>query len=221
MAASVPAKTTLPVLSNILRRSHQGRHPALGHRPRYRGRAPTVPAQVDQEGAITLPAQEAGRDRPRAAQRRDPVHRLRRAAGDRSNAAGPSSGCSGCHARSSPPFRPSSSTAAGERPAKDLQKLIAHVAFAASTEESRPILNGVLWELRPDRMRMVATNGHRLARMDVPRRRRQRGSGRSHRAAQGAGADPPALRCRRRDRDRPQRESPRVPLGDAPRSTPG
>jgi DNA polymerase-3 subunit beta len=42
------------------------------------------------------------------------------------------------------------------------------VAFAASTEESRPILNGVLWELRADRMRMVATNGHRLARMDVP-----------------------------------------------------
>jgi DNA polymerase-3 subunit beta len=52
--------------------------------------------------------------------------------------------------------------------ATDLHKLISHVAFAASTEESRPILNGVLWELRPDRMRMVATNGHRLAKMDVP-----------------------------------------------------
>ena len=49
----------------------------------------------------------------------------------------------------------------------ELQKLINHVAFAASVEESRPILNGVLWELRADRMRMVATNGHRLARMDV------------------------------------------------------
>ncbi|MBL8979636.1 MAG: DNA polymerase III subunit beta, partial [Gemmatimonadetes bacterium] len=52
--------------------------------------------------------------------------------------------------------------------AGDVQKLVSHVAFAASTEESRPILNGVLWELRPERMRMVATNGHRLARMDVP-----------------------------------------------------
>ena len=50
----------------------------------------------------------------------------------------------------------------------DLQKLISHTAFAVSTEESRPILNGVLWELRPDRMSMVATNGHRLAKMDVP-----------------------------------------------------
>jgi methylmalonyl-CoA epimerase len=29
-------------------------------------------------------------------------------------------------------------------------------------------LNGVLWELRPDWMRMVATNGHRLAKMELP-----------------------------------------------------
>ena len=36
-----------------------------------------------------------------------------------------------------------------------------------STEESRPILNGVLWELRDGGMKMVATNGHRLARMGV------------------------------------------------------
>jgi len=50
----------------------------------------------------------------------------------------------------------------------DLQKLISHTSFAVSTEESRPILNGVLWELRDDRMRMVATNGHRLAKMDLP-----------------------------------------------------
>ena len=49
-----------------------------------------------------------------------------------------------------------------------LQQLIQHTSFAVSTEESRPILNGVLWELRPERTRMVATNGHRLARMEVP-----------------------------------------------------
>jgi DNA polymerase-3 subunit beta len=50
----------------------------------------------------------------------------------------------------------------------DLQNLIQHTSFAVSTEESRPILNGVLWELRDGSMRMVATNGHRLARMSVP-----------------------------------------------------
>ena len=49
----------------------------------------------------------------------------------------------------------------------DFQKLIGHTAFAVSVEESRPILNGVLWEPGPDSMRMVATNGHRLACMSV------------------------------------------------------
>ncbi len=50
----------------------------------------------------------------------------------------------------------------------DLQKLISHTAFAVSTEESRPILNGVLWEIRDHVSRMVATNGHRLAKLEMP-----------------------------------------------------
>ncbi|MEQ1857988.1 MAG: DNA polymerase III subunit beta, partial [Longimicrobiales bacterium] len=49
----------------------------------------------------------------------------------------------------------------------NLNGLIHRTAFAVSTEESRPILNGVLWELRDGEMKMVATNGHRLARMAV------------------------------------------------------
>src|ERR1700691_2177788 len=49
----------------------------------------------------------------------------------------------------------------------ELHKLISHTTFAVSNEESRPILNGVLWALRQDYMRMVATNGHRLAKMQV------------------------------------------------------
>ncbi|MEJ2335337.1 MAG: DNA polymerase III subunit beta [Gemmatimonadales bacterium] len=54
--------------------------------------------------------------------------------------------------------------------AEALQELISHTSFAASTEESRPILNGVLWQLRPESTTMVATNGHRLAMMtkDLP-----------------------------------------------------
>src|SRR5690606_18300924 len=50
----------------------------------------------------------------------------------------------------------------------NLNGLIHRTSFAVSTEESRPILNGVLWELRDGEMKMVATNGHRLARMAVP-----------------------------------------------------
>jgi DNA polymerase-3 subunit beta len=53
-------------------------------------------------------------------------------------------------------------------PAGVIDRLATRTAFAASTEDTRPILNGVLWEVGEDRMQMVATNGHRLARYSVP-----------------------------------------------------
>src|SRR5437899_12015681 len=48
-----------------------------------------------------------------------------------------------------------------------VHKLVTHVAFASSTEESRPILNGVLCELRADCMRMLATSCRRQAKQVV------------------------------------------------------
>ncbi len=50
-----------------------------------------------------------------------------------------------------------------EVPATDLQDMIKQTSFAVSTEESRPILNGVLWQRTGTGMRLVATDGHRLA----------------------------------------------------------
>lgn len=51
----------------------------------------------------------------------------------------------------------------GTLPALTLHMMGAQVSFAASTEESRPILNGVLFEKKGSRLRTVATNGHKLA----------------------------------------------------------
>ncbi|UCC43902.1 MAG: DNA polymerase III subunit beta [Candidatus Zixiibacteriota bacterium] len=52
-------------------------------------------------------------------------------------------------------------------PAEQLVTMIRKTSFACSTDETRPALNGVLWQTKGDRMRMVATDGHRLARMAV------------------------------------------------------
>ena len=166
VAASVPAKTTLPILSNILLE-------ATKEGIRLSGTdldiavSTTVSASVDQEGAITLPARklvEIVRELPSAAIRLTASGEQRvtiECGRSRFKLLG--------LPREEFPAFPSVKFEGGWRTSsKDLQKLIGHVAFAASTEESRPILNGVLWELRPERMRMVATNGHRLARMDVP-----------------------------------------------------
>ncbi len=166
VAASVPAKTTLPILSNILLEATQDGIRLSGTDLDI-AVSTTVPASVDQEGAITLPARklvEIVRELPSAAIRLTASGEQRvtiECGRSRFRLLG--------LPREEFPAFPTVKFENGWRTSsKDLQKLIAHVAFAASTEESRPILNGVLWELRPERMRMVATNGHRLARMDVP-----------------------------------------------------
>ncbi|MDH3890669.1 MAG: DNA polymerase III subunit beta [candidate division Zixibacteria bacterium] len=48
-----------------------------------------------------------------------------------------------------------------------LVKMIRKVSFACSDDETRPALNGVLWQTQSERMQMVATDGHRLARMSI------------------------------------------------------
>src|SRR6266576_2642268 len=149
VAAAIPAKTTLPVLANVLVEvTKQGLR--LSGTDLDIAVTTTVPAEVDAEGAVTLPAKklvDIARELPSG-----PV---------RFTAAGESR-------EAFPSFPAVKFDGAWKAEAGVVHKLVGHVAFAASTEESRPILNGVLWELRPDHMRMVATNGHRLAKMDVP-----------------------------------------------------
>jgi DNA polymerase III subunit beta len=166
VAASVPAKTTLPILSNILLEAGKDGIRLSGTDLDI-SVSTTVSASVDQEGAITLPARklvEIVRELPSAAIRLTASGEQRvtiECGRSRFRLLG--------LPREEFPAFPSVKFEGGWRTSsRELQKLIGHVAFAASTEESRPILNGVLWELRPERMRMVATNGHRLARMDVP-----------------------------------------------------
>jgi len=44
-----------------------------------------------------------------------------------------------------------------------LRRLIDRTSFAMAQQDVRYYLNGMLWELRPDLLRVVATDGHRLA----------------------------------------------------------
>ena len=166
VAASVPTKTTLPVLSNILLQATKDGIRISGTDLDI-AVSTTAQASVEQEGAITLPARklvEIVRELPSA-----PI-KITTSGEQRVSIECNRSKFKllGLPWEEFPSLPPVKFDGPWRTSSKDLRRLIAHVAFAASTEESRPILNGVLWELRPDRMRMVATNGHRLARMDVP-----------------------------------------------------
>ncbi len=165
VSASIPAKSTLPVLSNILFEADDegvrmsGTDLDVGIRVR-------VPAEVTTPGSLTAPGkklQEIAKalpDEPVEVATQGEQIQLR---------------CGRSHFKLNGlpsddfPTLPQVEFEGGWSVGGDvLRSLIHHTSFAVSTEESRPILNGVLWELRDGQMRMVATNGHRLARMTVP-----------------------------------------------------
>ncbi|PHX66100.1 MAG: DNA polymerase III subunit beta [Gemmatimonadetes bacterium] len=166
VTAAVPAKTTLPVLSNLLVETTE-RGIRLSATDLDIAVSTEVSADVETPGSITIPAKklsEIARELPPS-----PV---------KVSASGEQRVTIEC-GRSRfkllglprdefPSFPTVRFNESWRVKSGELQKLISHVAFAVSTEESRPILNGVLWELREDRMRMVATNGHRLSKMELP-----------------------------------------------------
>jgi len=166
VAASIPAKTTLPVLANILVETTE-RGIRLSGTDLDIAVSTEVSADVETNGAITIPAKklsEIARELPPAPVKVGAVgeQRVTLECG-RSKFK-----LLGLPRDEFPTFPQVRFQESWRVRSGDLQKLISHTSFAVSTEESRPILNGVLWELRADRMRMVATNGHRLTRMDLP-----------------------------------------------------
>lgn len=166
VTGSIPAKTTLPVLANILVETTD-RGIKLSGTDLDIAVSTEVAADVESAGAVTIPAKklsEIARELPPSPVRIAAIGEQRitlECGRSRFKLLG--------LPRDEFPTFPGVNFAESWRiKSGNLQKLIGHTAFAVSTEESRPILNGVLWELRADRMAMVATNGHRLAKMEMP-----------------------------------------------------
>src|SRR6476620_1826235 len=163
---TTPPKTTLPVLANILVETTD-RGIRLSGTDLDIAVTTEVAADIEMQGAITIPAKKLSEIAKELAP--SPV-KIATSGEQRITI-----DCGRSHFKllglpkdEFPNFPTVKFDASWRIKSGDLQKLIQHTAFAVSNEESRPILNGVLWELRPDKMRMVATNGHRLAKMDVP-----------------------------------------------------
>lgn len=166
VAAAVPAKATLPVLANLLVETTD-RGVRFSATDLDIAVSNEVSADVEAAGAITIPARKLGE----IARELPPSPVKISSSGEQRV----SLECGRTRFRLLGLARDEFPTFPNVRfndswrvRSGDLQKLIAHTSFAVSNEESRPILNGVLWELREERMRMVATNGHRLAKMEIP-----------------------------------------------------
>jgi DNA polymerase III subunit beta len=164
VAASIPTRTTLPVLSNILIEVGSDSI-AMSGTDLDIAVSVMVPAEVEEAGSLTVPAkklQELARELPE-----HPVRLMSK--GDRLEltCGRATFRLNGMPRDEFPTFPTVDFSSSWKVPGRVLHELIRQTSFAVSTEESRPILNGVLWQLSDDEMRMVATNGHRLARIRV------------------------------------------------------
>jgi DNA polymerase III subunit beta len=68
-----------------------------------------------------------------------------------------------------PTLPESSGTVSAQLPRAALKEMVAKTQFAITGEDTRFFLNGAQFVLRPDSMSLVATDGHRLALVTVPR----------------------------------------------------
>lgn len=164
VSATIPTRTTLPVLSNLLLEA-DGDGVRLSGTDLDIAVSLRVPAEVQEEGALTVPArklQELARELPD-----EPAHITTK--GDRLEltCGRASFKLNGMPRDEFPTFPTVDFEGAWKIDGTTLHTLIRQTSFAVSTEESRPILNGVLWQLGDRDMRMVATNGHRLAMLKV------------------------------------------------------
>ena len=67
------------------------------------------------------------------------------------------------HAEDFPKIKPLETDRSFQISSSMLSNLIGKTAFAVAEDESRPVFTGVLFELRPNKITLVATNTHRLA----------------------------------------------------------
>ena len=167
----VPSKTALPVLSNILIDANNGQGVCLSATDLDISITCKLSATVEDAGSTTVPARKFSEivrelpEEPLSLVSKEGRVMLQR-----------QSDAEGTYALMSVtaddfPELPTEidgteiAFADGEENLPDsnaLNEMISKTIFAVSRDETRPVLNGVLWQIGEGRMTMVATDGHRL-----------------------------------------------------------
>ena len=163
VSRAVSPRSTLPVLSNILIATDEGRL-RLSATNLELGITCWIAARIEEEGSTTVPARTFA----------DLVNAL---PGEQVQLILNMSRRRPCTSRAAPPTTTSSaSTPRNSRPCLclrwmariqlnvvDFKEMIQQVAFAASTDEARPVLMGVLMNVDKDNVTMAAADGFRLS----------------------------------------------------------
>lgn len=161
----VSTRTTLPILSNVLLQA-KGKEVHLTTTDLDVGVRGSFEANVDKEGATTLPARRLFtiiRELPSSEVQFEV---------DGKNAASIRSGQSffkilGLPEEEFPPLPKFDSAKVITIRQKDLRDGLRKTSYAISTDETRYVLNGLLFSLKDNKLTLVATDGRRLAMVDI------------------------------------------------------
>ncbi|HJQ13733.1 MAG TPA: DNA polymerase III subunit beta [Anaerolineales bacterium] len=162
VAKAVSPRSTLPVLANILIASDEGRL-RLSATNLEMGITCWIPARIDEEGSTTVPARTfsdlvSTLPVDQVLLKLDPSTQTLNVRG------GTSTNDIKCiDSQEFPPMPVPDFEGAVQINVGDFREMIHQVAFAASSDEARPVLMGVLVQVDQDKLTMAAADGFRLS----------------------------------------------------------
>lgn len=162
VSKAVSPRSTLPVLANVLIASDEGRL-RLSATNLELGITCWIPARIEEEGSTTVPARTfsdlvSTLPAEQVSLKLDvPTQTLNVRSGTSTN------DIKCIDAQEFPPLPVTDLEGAVQINSGDFREMIHQVAFAASSDEARPVLMGVLIQVDKDKMTMAAADGFRLS----------------------------------------------------------
>ncbi|MGB8980532.1 MAG: DNA polymerase III subunit beta [Anaerolineales bacterium] len=162
VSKAVSPRSTLPVLANVLIASDEGRL-RLSATNLEMGITCWIPARIEEEGSTTVPARTFSDlvgtlPGDQVLLKLDPSTQTLNVRG------GTSTNDIKCiDAQEFPPMPVPDFDGAVQINVGDFREMIHQVAFAASSDEARPVLMGVLMQVDKDKLTMAAADGFRLS----------------------------------------------------------
>ncbi len=162
VAKAVSPRSTLPVLANVLIASDEGRL-RLSATNLEMGITCWISARIDEEGSTTVPARTFS-DLVATLPGDQVLLKLDTATQTLNVRGGTSTNDIKCiDAQEFPPLPVPDFDGAVQINVGDFREMIHQVAFAASSDEARPVLMGVLVQVDGDKLTMAAADGFRLS----------------------------------------------------------
>ncbi|GBD10363.1 DNA polymerase III subunit beta [bacterium HR23] len=162
VARAVPSRPSEDILLNILLRTEEGRLRLTATNLEL-AITVWVGAKVEEEGGIAVPAQRLRDFVAQLPPERVDLSSVQRPLGIQVSCAWLKAMLRGVEAETYPPLPTVKEGTTALVSQKALGRAIEQVAFAAATDESRPILTGIRTELEGERFTMAAADGFRLA----------------------------------------------------------